>query len=66
MLKSFIPKEVLAATLRRIADRVEANKEEIVPLLQLLSFSFIINSIGNQYRVLLRKELKFNILAFFS
>ena len=35
----------------------------ITPLIQLLSISFIINSIGNQYRVLLRKYLKFNILA---
>lgn len=39
------------------------NNEEIIPLLQLLSLSFLINSIGNQYRVLLSKELKFNILA---
>ncbi len=39
------------------------NEEEIIPLLRLLSLSFLINSIGNQYRVLLRKELKFNILA---
>ncbi|WP_415407157.1 MOP flippase family protein [Sulfurovum sp. CS9] len=39
------------------------NEEAIIPLLQLLSFSFLINSIGNQYRVLLRKELKFNVLA---
>ncbi len=39
------------------------NEKEIIPLLQLLSFSFIINSIGNQYRILLRKELKFDLLA---
>jgi O-antigen/teichoic acid export membrane protein len=39
------------------------NEEAIIPLLHLLSFSFFINSIGNQYRVLLRKELKFNLLA---
>lgn len=32
MLKSFIPKEVLAATLRRIADVVESNREEPVPV----------------------------------
>ena len=39
------------------------NEKAIIPLLHLLSFSFFINSIGNQYRVLLRKELKFNLLA---
>lgn len=39
------------------------NNEGVIPLLQLLSFSFVINAVGNQYRVLLRKELKFNILA---
>ena len=39
------------------------NNAEIIPLLQLLSLSFIINAFANQYRVLLRKELKFNVLA---
>jgi len=39
------------------------NEEAIIPLLRLLSLSFLINSIGNQYRVLLKKELKFNVLA---
>ena len=39
------------------------NEEAITPLLQLLSLSFFINSIGNQYRVLLRKNLKFDLLA---
>ena len=39
------------------------HEEAIIPLLRLLSLSFFINAIGNQYRVLLRKELKFNILA---
>jgi len=39
------------------------SEEAITPLLQLLSFSFLINSIGNQYRILLKKELKFNVLA---
>lgn len=39
------------------------NEVAIIPLLQLLSFSFLINATGNQYRVLLIKELKFNTLA---
>ena len=39
------------------------NEIEIIPLLQLLSLSFLINAVGNQYRVLLRKKLKFNHLA---
>lgn len=39
------------------------NEVAIIPLLQLLSFSFLVNAMGNQYRVLLRKELKFNTLA---
>lgn len=39
------------------------NEIAITPLLQLLSLSFLINSMGNQYRILLRKKLKFNVLA---
>jgi O-antigen/teichoic acid export membrane protein len=44
-----------------VADFYE--NKAIIPLLEVLSFSFLINSIGNQYRVLFRKSLKFNILA---
>jgi O-antigen/teichoic acid export membrane protein len=39
------------------------NEQAITPLLQLLSLSFLINSTGNQFRVLLRKNLKFDLLA---
>lgn len=39
------------------------HEAKITPLLQLLSLSFFINALGNQYHVLLKKELKFNILA---
>lgn len=39
------------------------NAIKIIPLLQILSFSFVISSFGNQYRVLLRKDLKFDVLA---
>ena len=39
------------------------DEKEIIPLLQLLSITFLINSVGNQYRVLFKKELKFIVLA---
>lgn len=39
------------------------NEPLIRPLIQLLSLTFIIISIGNQYRVLFQKELEFDILA---
>ena len=39
------------------------NNENLTPLIRILSISFLINGIGNQYRVLLRKELRFNKLA---
>jgi lipopolysaccharide exporter len=39
------------------------NSDEIIPLLKLLSLTFFLNSTGNQYRVLLKKVIQFNILA---
>lgn len=39
------------------------DNQELAPLLQLLSFSFCINSLGNQFLVLLKKRLHFNLIA---
>ena len=35
----------------------------LTPLVRLLSFTFIVSAIGNQYRILYQKELEFNHLA---
>lgn len=37
--------------------------DKLIPLLQLVSLSFCINSIGNQFLVLLKKALYFNFIA---
>jgi O-antigen/teichoic acid export membrane protein len=39
------------------------NEIQIIPLIQLLAFSFLISAIGNQYRILNQKKLLFNRLA---
>ena len=39
------------------------NQSAIEDILVLLSLTFIITAIGNQYRILFQKELRFNILA---
>ena len=38
-------------------------EEALTPLVRLLSLTFIISAIGNQYRILYQKELQFNHLA---
>ena len=39
------------------------DEKEITPLIQLMSLTFFITSIGNQYRILNQKYLRFNRLA---
>ncbi|MEZ9866565.1 MOP flippase family protein [Vibrio sp. 10N.261.51.A4] len=39
------------------------NEPDLVTLIKLLSITFFISSVGNQYRVLNQKELNFNFLA---
>lgn len=36
---------------------------EIVPLIELISFAFVIGSLGSQHKVLFQKELKFKTIA---
>lgn len=39
------------------------NENELIPIIQLLAVTFIISGVGNQYSVLLQKELQFNAMA---
>lgn len=39
------------------------NENELIPIIQLLAVTFIISGVGNQYSVLLQKELQFNVMA---
>ncbi len=39
------------------------NNDSLIPLLRILSLSFFFNAIGNQYKNLFRKNLKFKLLA---
>lgn len=39
------------------------NEPRLIDLLIILSFSFVIQSFGNQFRILFQKELNFNIIA---
>lgn len=52
---------IIASVSSYIADFY--NQPELINLLILLASSFIILSIGNQYRVLFQKDLQFNIMA---
>lgn len=39
------------------------NETELIPIIQLLAMNFVISSFGNQYGLLFKKALKFNIIA---
>ena len=39
------------------------NEPELIPIVRLLSITFIISAIGNQYGILLQKALRFNTMA---
>ncbi len=42
------------------------SEQELIPIVRILAATFIITGLGNQYAVLLQKELKFKALAFIN
>lgn len=39
------------------------NEHELVPIIHLLAITFVISAIGNQYAILIQKNLRFNTMA---